>query len=238
MSRDRKPGKSLAVRPGYEVGYAKPPTGTRFRPGQSGNPRGRPAGAKNKCPGLYEERLKDIILDEAYRGIAVRDGDRTVTIPVAQAIIRSMAINAAKGQHRAQQLFAELLVATEHSQKTVNDQYMKALIDYKVDWEEELTRRKMLGITNLPDPLPHPDHIEIDLRKGTGRIVGPITKEEKAAVDYWKRNMKRLFDELFELEDAKISADNPKERRKLERLYEEKSEFISFINRLTSKKRA
>ena len=27
----------------YEVGYRKPPVRTRFRTGQSGNPRGRPA---------------------------------------------------------------------------------------------------------------------------------------------------------------------------------------------------
>jgi Family of unknown function (DUF5681) len=29
------------------VGYRRPPIGTRFRPGQSGNPRGRPKGARN-----------------------------------------------------------------------------------------------------------------------------------------------------------------------------------------------
>ena len=26
----------------YEIGYGKPPKQTRFKPGQSGNPRGRP----------------------------------------------------------------------------------------------------------------------------------------------------------------------------------------------------
>jgi len=31
----------------YEVGYGKPPHHTRFVKGQSGNPRGRPRGAKN-----------------------------------------------------------------------------------------------------------------------------------------------------------------------------------------------
>ena len=31
----------------YEVGYGKPPRQTRFRKGQSGNPRGRSPGTKN-----------------------------------------------------------------------------------------------------------------------------------------------------------------------------------------------
>ena len=31
----------------YKVGYKKPPLHSRFKKGQSGNPRGRPRGAKN-----------------------------------------------------------------------------------------------------------------------------------------------------------------------------------------------
>ena len=64
----------------YEVGYGKPPVHTQFKPGQSGNPKGRPKGAKNKRPKLNEERLKGIILDEAYRDITVRDGDRPLDL--------------------------------------------------------------------------------------------------------------------------------------------------------------
>jgi hypothetical protein len=41
--RRKGPGRM----PGDEVGYGRPPERTRFRPGQSGNPNGRPKGAKN-----------------------------------------------------------------------------------------------------------------------------------------------------------------------------------------------
>ena len=41
---------SLPPPPKYEVGYGKPPAGTRFKPGQSGNPAGRPKGSRRNRP--------------------------------------------------------------------------------------------------------------------------------------------------------------------------------------------
>ena len=38
----------------YDVGYKKPPKRTQFKPGQSGNPRGRPKGTKNLKTDLAE----------------------------------------------------------------------------------------------------------------------------------------------------------------------------------------
>ena len=57
-SRDERRGRAMSEgedgEPDLEpsvanerVGYGRPPTTTRFRPGQSGNPRGRPKGARN-----------------------------------------------------------------------------------------------------------------------------------------------------------------------------------------------
>ena len=176
----QKPGAS------YEVGYGKPPTTTRFKPGTSGNPRGRPKGTKNRLPKLNEERLKGIILQEAYRDITVQDGARNVTIPMAQAVMRSLSVNAAKGQHRAQRLFAEMLSTTERQNKQLADEWLSTAMDYKIEWDEELERRKRLGITDLPDPVPHPDHVRIDLNTGEARVDGPWTKEEKAELDMWQ----------------------------------------------------
>lgn len=84
---------------------------------------------------------------------------------MAQAVMRSVAVNAVKGQQRAQRLFAELLTTTERQNRLAYDEWMDVAITYKVEWERELDRRERLGITDLPDPLPHPDHVVIDFRK-------------------------------------------------------------------------
>ena len=106
----------------YEVGYGKPPKRHRFKKGQSGNPRGRPKGAKRSTPALPEERLKDIVLEEANRTITFHDGDRTVTLSTAQVIIHRLAVDAAKGNPRAQQLFIKMVSTIE---KEKHDEWLR-----------------------------------------------------------------------------------------------------------------
>ncbi|MCF1709467.1 DUF5681 domain-containing protein [Tabrizicola sp. J26] len=185
QAKATKPGRSKALiaATDYEVGYARPPRNTQFQKGKSGNPRGRPKGARNRLPALNEERMKAIILEEAYRTITVRDGLRNVTVPIARAVLRSLAVNAVKGQHRAQRLFAELLSGVETSNKALHDAWFSSALDYKIAWEAELARRDRRGITDLAPPLPHPDHMVIDMNRGTIVIYGPKTREEKEHYD-------------------------------------------------------
>jgi hypothetical protein len=185
MAKDRKlrlEPPPATDEPSYEVGFRKPPVASRFKPGQSGNPRGRPKGARSKRPALNEERLKTIIIDEAYRTIKVSEGRRQITIPMAQAVIRALAVNAARGQLRSQRMFATLLSEVESANKALWDEWLQTAIEYKVGWEQELERRASLGISGA-EPLPHPDDIVIDSRTGQVIVKGPRTKEDKVKWD-------------------------------------------------------
>ena len=66
---------------------------------------------------------------------------------MAQAIVRSLAVNAAKGNQRAQRLFTEILAATERDNKRLHDEWLETAIEYKVGWEIELDRRKRLVVS-------------------------------------------------------------------------------------------
>lgn len=100
-----RPPKSPFVR-NYQVGYGKPPNHTRFRPGVSGNPGGRPRGAS---PG----RADRLALTEIYRLIAVREGDQVLTLPTFQAMIRQLGRVALKGNGPAIRTYFALVQAIE-----------------------------------------------------------------------------------------------------------------------------
>ena len=107
--------------------------GSRFAPGQSGNQKGRPKGARNKPLGT--DRLREIILAEAYRSIKVNEGKRQISIPMATAVMRTLAVNAARGQVRSQQLFSKLLSDAEQARAMQIERVFDAAAKYKVEWE-------------------------------------------------------------------------------------------------------
>ena len=176
----------------YQVGYGKPPVEARFKPGQSGNPRGRPKGAKNKkktIPSKNEERLKSVILEECYRQIGVRDGETLIKMPVIQAVVRNLALTAAKGNQRSQRMLTEQLQWVEREYKAEHDELSKTMIEYKVDGEKELARRKELGVEG-PKLYPHPDHIHLNFATGEVEIRGPMCKEEEDYVETFELKVK------------------------------------------------
>src|SRR4051812_42126501 len=161
----------------YDVGYGKPPLHSRFKKGQSGNPTG---GRRHKSHALPEpggEQMKAGFLAEAYRLIPTLKGDKKTKIPMVQAIIRAVAVTAAKGSSRAQRHFIGTLKEIEEESSKAQLEHDQALLQYKANGEAELERRKELGITG-PDLIPHPDDIIYNPNTGQIRVLGPRTRQE------------------------------------------------------------
>ncbi len=131
---------------------------------------------------LDAESLKAIVKEEAYRKITVGDGDREVEMPLVQAAVRRLGLNALKGQLGALRKLLELLLSVEGEDKVMTDAKFQVALAYKTQWEHELERRKRCGEVGR-EPVPHPDNIVIDLEAGTVEIWGPITDNEKADWD-------------------------------------------------------
>ena len=83
----------------YAVGYGKPPRHTRFEKGRSGNPKGRPSGAKN-LSSLFIDALNETVI------IAENGGRRKIS--KRQAIVKQIVNKAAKGDWRCTKLLLEL----------------------------------------------------------------------------------------------------------------------------------
>jgi hypothetical protein len=84
----------------YEVGYGKPPRDTRFKEGQSGNPRGRPPGLKN-LKTLLSEALNEPVV------VAENGGHRKIT--KRQAIITQLVNRSATADLRAIKILLDML---------------------------------------------------------------------------------------------------------------------------------
>jgi hypothetical protein len=76
----------------YETGYGRPPKQHQFKPGQSGNPRGRPKGSKNTST------IIDEILNRKVR-IRTERGVRKIT--VHEAMLTGIADQGLKGNTKS-----------------------------------------------------------------------------------------------------------------------------------------
>jgi hypothetical protein len=96
MEKHSEPEKPKSSRPGY----CNPPEHTRFKTGQSGNPRGRPKGTLNMATVLERTLREKVVINE--------NGKRK-TITKLQAALKQLTNKAASGEMKAVQLLTALV---------------------------------------------------------------------------------------------------------------------------------
>ena len=185
------------------------------RPPPDGFSRAAPAirppegSAQQASSAVNEERLKTIILDEAYRTIKVSEGKRQITIPMAQAVIRAVAVNAARGQHRSQQLFAELVSETERANKALSRRMAADgdRVQAELGARTRASRQARPCRPRASSPSRQPRHRHEDR---PGHRQGPFTKEEKVE---WDRLRAQVEDCDREIEGPTASLKERKNKR-------------------------
>jgi hypothetical protein len=110
------------------VGYGKPPEHTRFKVGQSGNPKGRPKGTPNMATVLARTLRAKVVVNE---------NGRRRTITKLEAAIQQLTNKAASGELKALQLLAGLVRSAE--ERTAQTVIPTATLD-------EADEKVMLGI--------------------------------------------------------------------------------------------
>ena len=81
------------------VGYRRPPVASRFKPGQSGNPRGRPKGSKN---------IDTLCRSLLARKVTIQENGGRRKVSAVEAILLAAIQRAVRGDNRAARLLIDL----------------------------------------------------------------------------------------------------------------------------------
>jgi Family of unknown function (DUF5681) len=92
MRREKSPQRTPVRDSGYAIGYGKPPIGSRFKPGQTGNAKGRSKGHKN---------LKTLIRQAMTARISVQEGSSNRQVSKIEGVVLRQLQNALKGNDRS-----------------------------------------------------------------------------------------------------------------------------------------
>ena len=91
---------SSSAQPAYAVGYGRPPKHTRYKPGQSGNRRGRPKRQRN---------VRTVVEETLNQRITIREGNATRSLTKLDGVILTMINDALKGEPKARAALISLV---------------------------------------------------------------------------------------------------------------------------------
>jgi len=95
---------------GYAVGYGKPPSHSRFKPGASGNPNGRPKGSLN---------LTTVLQKALRERVTITENGKRRKITKLEATMKQLTNKAATGDMRA---MGQLISTTLSVERTVTEE--------------------------------------------------------------------------------------------------------------------
>ena len=151
--------------PKYPVGYGKPPRHTQFKPGQSGNAKGRPKGSKNFAT-VFEKELNT--------PIEVTENGKRKKISKREAVVKQTVNKAVAGDPKATTiLLNEARFHENQNQPPARPQRTRQPEDQMV--MNNIVRRIRQSNPAFPDPVPPPespseDHPDLPPQSDEGEL--------------------------------------------------------------------
>ena len=191
------------------VGFGRPPKHTRYKPGQSGNPKGRPRKKRSPEPSADltgSERALRKVLDEKV-AITEAGGKRKAT---KSELIDLAQIKAAVGgnpqaqrdiKRREQELEKREAEAAERERKWREERY-----DFAVDWQDKMRTLWKRAEAQNEEPKvvwPHPDDFLFVAGTLDWRIRGPMNEEEVPIFEYYRAQRDLAFFKMVQALAAK-----------------------------------
>jgi len=125
----------------YEVGYGKPPKSGQFKPGRSGNPKGRPR---------RQPTTEDLFLKEAARLIGVRVGDQIAHVSRREALVRRVFQMGLEGNPKLIAMLVSILFRGEAAHAFAAEAAPD--VDAAPPLDEETLRRMFERFQHLGEP--------------------------------------------------------------------------------------
>ena len=191
----------------YAIGRNKTPPRTRFQPGKSGNPNGRPQKRPKETPMTpTESELDNLLRAELDCELIINEGGKPKKMKARELVPRSQINSAIKGNSNAQRHVmlemrelerrdAERARLLKEQQEAERQQQIK-VYEYMVHkrderaaiWEEAATR----GCE--PDqPWPHPDDILLFPKQQRWRIRGPFDETDLTYFNWCRAERDYLY---------------------------------------------
>jgi len=169
-----------------DTGYGKPPKATRFKKGQSGNPKGRPRKKNERSNEKEPPRLtfadapsSRLFEEEVYRLLKLTENGKPLEMTAAQAVMRSMFSSALKGNRINQRYLLERIEREDQEARAARIVQYERYKRLKADGEEKIAQARDKG-EKPPTLYPHPDDILLDPVKMEVHVLGPSSPEEVA----------------------------------------------------------